>query len=67
MKTTASVENNDTILSQAEAKRLADLYLALAQEYRKLAGMEPIQTRNVERNPSRLKPLAIDARGTGKR
>lgn len=54
-------------LTVAEAKRLADLHLALAQEYRKLAGLPPILTKNVERHPTRLAPLAVEARGTVKR
>lgn len=31
-------------LTREEAKRLADLHLALAQEYRKLAGIHPVPT-----------------------
>lgn len=31
-------------LTLADAKRLADLYLALAQEYRRLAGLTPVIT-----------------------
>lgn len=56
-------ESEKMILTIAEAKRLADLHLALAQEYRKLAGLPPIQTKNMERHPTRLAPLAMDARG----
>lgn len=54
-------------LPAENAKRLSDLYLALAQEYTKIGGDEPIQTRNVERNPGRLKPLAVDGRGMARR
>lgn len=57
-------ESDKIELTIAEAKRLADLHLALAQEYRKLAGLPPVQTRNVERHPERLAPLKVEATGT---
>jgi len=48
-------------------KRFHDLYMALAQEYRKTAGLPPIQTKNVERHPERLAPVKVEATGTVKR
>lgn len=36
-------------LTREEAKRLADLHLALAQEYRKLIGLPPILTSSCQR------------------
>lgn len=54
------------LLTQAEAKRLADLHLALAQEYRKLAGMKPVQTEHMQKHPERLATVKLDARGTVK-
>lgn len=55
------------VLSIAEAKRLADLHLALAQEYRKLAGMKPVQTEHMQKHPERLQPVKLNATGKVRR
>lgn len=49
------------VKTKEDAKQLADLYLALAQKYRALAGLPPIQTgayqrRLTEKSSNQAKP-----------